>query len=417
MNVMSGRKAGFAVLWSGQFLATAGLTVMVPLLPFYLTHLGVTDPAANRFWTGLCVAAPAATLCLVSPLWGRIGDRWGRKWMVVRALFGLAGCLLLMSFCRTPFQFFLCRLLQGAFGGVVDAASAYASSEAPKEERGKVLGMLQSATAAGSLIGPLIGGVLADWIGFRALLWAIGVLTGISGFVAVVVLRETQKPKAEEASNTRVYGTWVALMRHDRLRSFLITGLCAQIGVFGLVVVFAPYVQGLSGTDGQVSTWVGILQAVTWGASMLGAPWWGVQNDRRKVEINLFWAVLGCAVSILLQVVPSHVIWLLPLRLLQGFCFSAVLQSVMLAVTEESTRENRGLWIGAANSFLVLGQMLGPLTVAVFGGLLSNGWLIVIMGMAFLVGAYALTRNESWKSVVLPSIQVSFERWKIKDDR
>ncbi|BCU80729.1 staphyloferrin B export MFS transporter [Polycladomyces abyssicola] len=417
MNVMLGRNAGFAVLWSGQFLATAGLTVMVPLLPFYLTHLGVKDPAANRFWTGLCVAAPAVTLCLVSPVWGRIGDRWGRKWMVVRALFGLAGCLLLMSFCQTPFQFFLCRLLQGAFGGVVDAASAYASSEAPKEERGKVLGMLQSATAAGSLIGPLIGGVLADWIGFRALLWAIGVLTGISGAVAVVVLRETYKPKAEETPKTRVYGTWITLMGHARLRSFLIAGLCAQIGVFGLVVVFAPYVQGLGGTDGQASTWVGILQAVTWGASMLGAPWWGVQNDRRKVEINLFWAVLGCAVSILLQVVPSHVYWLIPLRLLQGFCFSAVMQSVMLAVTEESTKENRGLWIGAANSFLVLGQLLGPLTVAVLGGLLSNGWLIVIMGMTFLVGAVALNRSESWKSVVLPSIQVGFERWKMKDDQ
>lgn len=77
MNVMLGRNAGFAVLWSGQFLATAGLTVMVPLLPFYLTHLGVKDPAANRFWTGLCVAAPAVTLCLVSPVWGESGIAGG----------------------------------------------------------------------------------------------------------------------------------------------------------------------------------------------------------------------------------------------------------------------------------------------------------------------------------------------------
>lgn len=146
------------VLWGGQFLSIAGLTVMVPLLPFYLRELGALEADENRLWTGLCLAAPAVTLAMVSPVWGKLGDRWGRKWMVVRALIGLAVSLALMGLAQTPLQFFLFRLLQGACGGVVDSASAFAGAEAPEEERGSVLGRLQSATAAGALAGPLVGG-------------------------------------------------------------------------------------------------------------------------------------------------------------------------------------------------------------------------------------------------------------------
>ncbi len=76
--------------------------------------------------------------------------------MVLRALLGLAVCLFLMALCTTPsLQFVLVRLLQGLFGGVVDASSAFASAEAPAEDRGKVLGRLQSSVSAGSLVGAI----------------------------------------------------------------------------------------------------------------------------------------------------------------------------------------------------------------------------------------------------------------------
>ncbi|WP_199615904.1 MFS transporter [Paenibacillus alkalitolerans] len=389
------RESGIPVLWGGQFLAIAGLTVLVPLLPLYMTELGANDPGDNRLWTGLSLAAPAVTACFVSPVWGKAGDRLGRKWMVVRALLGLAASLILMGAAQTPFQFFLCRLLQGVCGGVVDAASAYAGSEAPETERGKALGIMQSAIAAGSLAGPLVGGVMVNWIGFSSLLVFMGILTGMSGLLAAAVLKETGKKedrKKTEASVTQVY---IDLLSHSRLRPFMIAGVFSQIGMFGLVVVFAPFVAQLSGISGNASAWVGILQAIAWGAGLAGAAWWGKRNDRSRIETNLILAMAVCGISIILQAMPQHVLWLIPLRIVQGFCYSSVLQSIMLAVTQESKDEHRGVYVGTANSVLVFGQIAGSLTGAMLGGFLTGEWIIAVMGLMFLTGAFSIVRGHA----------------------
>ena len=158
----------FRLLWLSQFISIAGLTILVPLLPIYIASLQALSVTEIQLWSGLAIAAPAITTMVSSPLWGKLGDKISRKWMVLRALLGLAVCLFLMSLCTTPLQFVVVRLLQGLFGGVVDASNAFATSEAPDDMRGKVLGKLQSAISAGSLVGPLIGGIVAAMIGFQS---------------------------------------------------------------------------------------------------------------------------------------------------------------------------------------------------------------------------------------------------------
>ncbi|WP_367758837.1 MFS transporter [Ammoniphilus sp. 3BR4] len=404
------------IIWFGQFFAISGLTIIVPLLPFYMTELGASDPADNRLWTGLSLAAPAVMLGLVSPVWGKCGDRWGRKWMVVRALLGLAASLALMAMAQSPLQFFLFRLLQGACGGIVDTASAFAVSEAPEKERGMVLGKLQSATAAGSLMGPLLGGIAADWIGFRPMLLTMGLLTGISGCLAVFFLQESKRKGSASADSDKKQTKWtleiIDLLGHRRIRGFLIAGIFMQMGVFGLVTVFAPHVQGMSGLNNYASTWVGVLQAVTWAGSMAGSPWWGQRNDRVMIERNVFLASIGCGVSILLQAVPQQPEWLIPLRVCQGFCFAALVQSIFLAVTQESGELNRGVRLGAANSFLVMGQILGPLLAAAMGSILSTAWTIAFMGVCFFLGAASIRMSHSRQLAhAKKNREVTNEKW------
>ena len=164
-------------------------------MPFYIEQLGATDPGQNRFWTGLCLAAPATTLTLAAPLWGRLGDRFGFKWMVVRALLCIAGCVLAMSLSRTPLEFFMARVLQGAFGGVDDAAAAFAGAQCPAEVRGRAMGQLQASTAAGALMGPLLGGFLCQRVGFSPVLGLAGLLIGASGLCSA--WKTARAPKAE----------------------------------------------------------------------------------------------------------------------------------------------------------------------------------------------------------------------------
>ncbi|NKE73555.1 MFS transporter [Candidatus Manganitrophus noduliformans] len=382
------RKA-FLVIWVGRFLATAGLAMVVPFLPFYLDELGATGIKENRLWTGLSLAAPAIMFIWAAPLWGRCGDRWGRKWMVVRGVFGIAISLALMSLARTPFQFFLCRLLQGLVGGD-NPAAAFVGSQGREEERGRALGSLQSAVAAGSLIGPLIGGPAAYFTGFRPLLLALGFLTGVNGLLSALILREVRPPpkaqiKEGKGPSAPPRPGFFDLLGNRRLRTFLIAGIWIQVGVFGLVTIFAPHVERLTGSAGLAATWVGGLQAILWGAAMVGAPWWGRRNDQTEVEKNFFWSAVAGGLSIFLQAIPQNPAWLIPLRIVQGFCFGAILPSILLVVTQESSDQNRGMWIGAASSFLFIGQILG----ALFGALLGGGateWIFILLGGAHIIG-------------------------------
>ncbi|WP_139490122.1 MFS transporter [Brevibacillus dissolubilis] len=415
------RRNPFFVLWLGQFFSIGSLTVLVPLLPFYMETLGAGGEEDARFWTGLCLAAPAITLFLTSPLWGRYGDRFGRKWMIVRALFGIGGSLGLMAVAQTPMQFFLARLVQGAFGGIVDATAAFAGAEAEEGKQGRVLGRLQSATAAGSLIGPLIGGTMADVFGFQTILYGTAVLTALCGVMAAWVLQEPKQAvagKGREAADTPIPLTkafW-QLLSHRRVPPFLLAGMLAQFGAFSLVTVFAPRVEELVGHGNYAATWVGVLQAVTWGATMLAAPWWGRQNDRHPVEKNLRLALLGCGVSVMLQIVPADVSWMIPLRIVQGVCFAAIVPSIFLVITQETKACDRGMHIGISNSVMVFGQIAGSLGGAMFGSILSMEWTFVIMGASFLGGAVWLACGTC-KAEPAWYMKMIRMRWRVKNDK
>lgn len=389
---MTAWRSNLYLLWLGQCISTAGLMVLVPLLPLYLSEIGGAHGPGDWLWTGLSLAAPAIMLGVAAPLWGRIGDRWGRKWMIARALCGLGLSMILMSLARSPLELFLCRLFQGACGGVVEAAAAYASAEAPPEQRGRSLGLLQSATAAGSLAGPLLGGLLVNVWGLRPLLLVAGLLTCCVSLAVACLLSERQQPATAEAPTLPIRGAFATLMQSRQSRDLVVAGLLAQAGAYGLVAIFAPHVQLLVADTSTTAGWVGALQAVTWGATLCGAPWWGRRNDRGSIEQSFALAACGCAISIACQAWTPHVTLLFPLRMVQGFCFSALLQSVYLRISQLAGERGQGVQIGVANSFLTFGQVLGSLLGALFAGVLDPQW-----AFALIAGSFALSAALAWR--------------------
>jgi MFS transporter, DHA1 family, staphyloferrin B biosynthesis exporter len=387
----------FRLLWLGQVLVTAGATVLVPLLPLHLERLGAAA-GDNRLWTGLTLGAPALTLALAAPLWGRLGDRWGRKWMVVRALFGFGLALSLMAFAANPVQLLLCRLLQGACGGVVEGAAAFAGAEAPAGARGRTFGSLHTATAAGAVLGPLAGGIVSDLVGLPALLLAVGILTAGCAGAAALGLRETRARPAHPLPAPAWSESVAALVRHRRLRGFIFGGFLAQAGVYGLVTVFAPHVRGLLAEGAGVATWVGALQAATWGATIFGGLWWGRRHDREPVDRSFVWAALGCGLSIAAQAWPDQPGWLFPLRAVQGFCFAAIVPAIYLEVSRAAAVTDQGVRMGLANSILTVGQIVGALAGALLSSLIATGWVFAILGGCFGVAAARVHRSSATRS-------------------
>ncbi|MER6089786.1 MFS transporter [Streptomyces bluensis] len=400
-------RQAFAVLWFGQFVAVGGLTTVVPVLPFYLAGLGVPS-AAVPWWTSLALAAPAAAQFVSGPLWGRIGDRYGRKPMVVRAQLGLAVALGLMAWAETAAQFVVFRFVQGLFGGVVSANAAFAGTMAREEHQGRTFGGLMSATAAGSLAGPLVGSAVAVGFGLDVLFICVATLMVLSALLSLCALREatTLSGKGEAAPTTEdlsVRGGARLLWRDRYLRRMLVGGLAAQSGVYALVVIFAPRIAEITDSVRTATLWIGVLQAVTWAATLVGGMWWGHRNDRGSPQRNFAFAALGCGLAVALQAVPGEPGWLTPLRLLQGFCFAALLPSIQHLVSRGTPFSGRGTCLALTMSVLGFGQVLGPLFGAAVAGLGHSAWQFCGLGLLF-VGAAALAaaRPRPWRATLSP---------------
>ncbi|MDO3676485.1 MFS transporter [Paenibacillus ehimensis] len=379
--------ANFGILWGGHFLSVFSSMVIAPLLPFYMERLGAEDEASVLLWSGLSLAASPISAALTAPLWGRLGDLTSRKIMVVRALLGSAVVLTTMGFADTPFQLFVLRLFQGALGGVVDAVSAYAASEAKPQEQGRVRGKLEGAIAAGSMLGPLVGGLLLSVIGYQPLFTLLGVSLGLWTAVSFFGLRETRRERASGSavSSFGMGRQWILLLGDRKVRLFLLAGIMANFGIYGLLTVLPVYVKQLVEEPSHTAVWVGVLQAVNWASVWIASSWWGKRNDRHPIRLNYAAASILCGLAILMQTMAPSIAWLIPLRILQGLASSALLQSVFLTVTRSSSVDQLGFRMGLSRSILFTGQIMGPMASGTLSSLVGASKLFALHGLAIIL--------------------------------
>jgi DHA1 family multidrug resistance protein-like MFS transporter len=201
-------RRNLAALWFAQFTAIFGFSFAFPFLPVYLRQLGVHETGQLALWTGLAGGASGAALAVMSPLWGVLADRYGRRAMLLRAMVGAGLTVGLMGFARSPLDVVLLRLIQGATSGTVPAATALVASGTPRHRVGWALGIMSSAVAVGSALGPLVGGLAAAAFGIRSIFWGGGVLLAIATLPVLIVVREVPVRRSE-AEGGRV----IALLR------------------------------------------------------------------------------------------------------------------------------------------------------------------------------------------------------------
>ena len=384
-----GHGRNLLLLWAGQFVNTAGLMMLVPIMPFYLRQIGTSGLAETQTWAGVAIAAPALALTVATPLWGRLGDRIGRKWMVVRALLGLAVAMVVMATAGTPLLLVAGRLLQGTLGGVVEAAAAFAGSTGSDEKRGSSLGKSFSATAAGALAGPIAGGLFVSSGGLPQLMLVIaGAATALAA-ISAVGLREP----ARAAATTGGGQTAARPRRRPSVRevpgaaALALAAIAAYFGVYGLIPVYAEHVEGIVPEPGSASLWVGVLHSVMWGATLLGSFWWGKRNDLTGRPLRTFaLSAGGCAASIAVVALPLDPYAMIPLRLVQGFCFAALAQSLFLHFSRHAPADHKSAFVSTANSYLLIGQSAGPLLAGPLVGLMPVPGAVLIMAGACALG-------------------------------
>jgi MFS family permease len=378
-------RRNLAVCLVGSFTTIIAMTLLLPFLPLYVEQLGVTDHAGIAQWSGIAYGATFFAAALVAPLWGRLADRYGRKAMLIRASLGMAVAMSLIGMAHNVWELVALRLFAGFAGGYASGSTILVATQTPRDRSGWALGMLSSGIMAGSLVGPLVGGVLPQLIGIRGTFWLAGGVIFITFLATTFLLKEEKRPAAERKAAAK--GGWSSIPDKRPVVAMLATGLLLMIANMSIEPIITIYVAQLVDDPSRVTLVSGITMSAAALGSILSASRLGRLADRIG-----HWSVIiaALAVSALLLIPQAFVTqgWqLVVLRFLMGLALGGLLPCVTSVIRHNVPYGVSGAILGYATSSQYAGQVVGPLLGGFVGG--HIGMRAVFLGTAVLMAAGA----------------------------
>ena len=369
------------------FCTAFGVSQLAPILPLYFHDLGVQTPEAMSLWSGLATGATYIIVCLAAPFWGRVADKKGRKITLIRSSFGMALCNILIAFQTTPEGVVLIRLVQGLVSGFYSASITLIASESPIERTGWALGLLASANLAGSLIGPLLGGYIADTVGIRNDFIIVGTLMGLAGVLATIFIHENYvpQPNPEKLSIRKLKEQ---IPEFNSIVALCVASFIYAICIMSLQPVISVYIKGIVPSDtenlafiaGAVFSAMGIAQLMS--SSPLGKLVDKI-GPRKVLVISLIYV----GILNIPQAYVSDVYQLAIIRFLQGFGLGGMLPALNTYLSSKTPREFTGQVFSYNQSCLFFGYFLGSVGGASLMAWLGFTTLFWVSGGLFIISA------------------------------
>ena len=377
-------------IWIAQFFAMIGMSMVVPFLPFYIRELGISEPGELEKWSGIVFAGPFILSFILTPIWGVLGDRYGKKAMVLRAILGLSISQLLVGLAGDVYQLFIFRMFQGAVSGFIAASLALVTTSTPKEKSGYSIGVLQTSIAAGFIIGPLIGGFLADLTSYRNVFFITSTICFLSGILIFIYAKEP--PKIIDAKKYTVIDNYKYSFSNSKIRLAMISITVVQISIAMTFPTFALFIESFELETAYISTIIGSMIGVTGIANVITAPWWGKRNDTKGFRKNLFIAMTGAAIALGFHTFASNMYELFPLRILLGLCIGGMIPVFYSYINKNITEDRKSGIMGIASSFTLLGNLIGPLLCTLLTFKLGIEYVFLVSGIILFVNAL-IVRN------------------------
>jgi DHA1 family multidrug resistance protein-like MFS transporter len=373
-----------------QFINTMAFSVLSPIMPLFLPVLGVESASGVAFWAGILNGITSFVAAFASPLWGRVADRRGRKLMLIRSTLAIGAFTALMGIAANIWQFFAFRALMGAFAGFSSAAIALVASQAPEGRLGFARGWLNTGQLVGSLVGPLIGGALADLTGsYRIPFYCTSVTILMSSGLVWLIVHERFTAPPRTGGGRSILGSLIAVARSPGLLALFFVLLMAQFGVRTVQPVVTLFVQELVGARPDLATLSGIAFSVTGLANVVSAPFLGNRSDVIGYRRVLLICLLGATLTTLPQAFAESYWTFTAQRFAVGLFIGGILPTANALIGRLVTRAERGTVYGITASAMFLGNSMGPLT----GGAVAAAWGL---RWVFLVTAAVLFVNLVW---------------------
>ena len=365
-----------------------GFTLVMPFLPLYIAELGTTDVKEIAMWTGLTLGATPTVTAISAPLWGRVGDRYGSKILVIRSLIAFILTKAAMAFVTAPWQLFALRALLGVFAGYGALTISMAAESAPRDRMAQAIGMVQTGHRLGPAVGPVIGGLLAPIVGLRnAFLFAAAFY--VAALVAIVIFYK--EPRAGDAPR-RMRGGRAVLGHLFRLPGFVLA-----LGViFGLQTVdrsFGPVLPLYVAQVGVAVTRIPIVSGVLFSLGAMAAAFGhhlaGHLMNRRPARTVIVTGTMLAAVAVAVIVIAPSLWFVGAAMLLFGVSVGVATTTIYAVAGSSLPPDAHATGFGIMTTASLMGLAVSPVAAGFIGG--SGLRLVFVADVVLLVLVGTLT--------------------------
>ncbi|WP_202077394.1 MFS transporter [Caldalkalibacillus salinus] len=375
-------------MWVANFFVAASATMVLPFLSLFIDTLGDFSEAYVQRWAGFVFGITFLVAFLVSPLWGRFGDRKGYKKILMFTGFGIAASIFLMGYVQSVEQLFILRLFMGIVTGFIPTSIALISSQTPKEVAGKTLGTLQMGTVAGGLCGPLLGGTLADWLGFSYTFLFTSVAIALATLLVVVGIKEVKlkEPGQKEKQYTRKE-VLSHIVHHPVLLTVMFLSLLIQMANFSVQPLLALYVSHLQSDAANIAFLAGLAFSATGFGNFVATRQWGNLGDRIGHEKVLLGLLICASFTFIPQALAGSLWQLVVFRFIFGIFLGGLIPCTTGYIRQVAPLNMQGEVLGYNQSFRFLGNVLGPVMGGVLSGYFGISAVFIVTSGLFLLSA------------------------------
>lgn len=380
-------KRNLIVCWFGIFVTSVGMSQIAPVLPLYIRHLGVQSSTLIDQFSGIAFGITYIISAVFSPVWGQATDKYGRKPMLLRASLGMAAVVFSMGFAQNVYELIGLRLLQGVITGYSTACTTLIATQTDHEHAGWALGTLSTASIAGSLLGPTIGGFIGDNFGLQNVFFITGGLLLVAFITTVLFVKESFTPQDKKVLRAREI--WRTIPDKSLTMTMFLTFFILTVALYSVEPIITVYVTQLSGNTSHVALLAGITFSASGLANIIAAPRLGKLSDKIGAHKVILAALFAAGLFFIPQAFVKNPWQFMALRFLLGIAAAGLIPSVNILFKKITPDSLTGRVFGFNMSAGYLG---------VFGGSVLGGQVAAYWGIRyvfFITGALLLL-NAGW---------------------